>query len=62
MEMLREPRAPSTRLRWGRRSDPDVSLLADDSDLAEIDDQPKKRKPVRLRWGRSYKPEDVIQF
>lgn len=49
-------RAPSPRLRWGRRSDPDVPILGDESSFNELDVQPEKRKPVRLRWGRSYKP------
>ncbi|KAJ6648318.1 Short neuropeptide F, partial [Pseudolycoriella hygida] len=54
-EMSRDLRAPSPRLRWGRRSDPDVPILGDESSFNELDVQPEKRKPVRLRWGRSYK-------
>lgn len=52
--MRRDLRAPSPRLRWGRRNDPDVPII-DDSIFNELDVQPEKRKPVRLRWGRSYK-------
>lgn len=54
--MRRDLRAPSPRLRWGRRNDPDVPVLGDESAFNELDVQPEKRKPVRLRWGRSYKP------
>lgn len=54
--MTRDLRAPSPRLRWGRRSDPDVPIIGDESSFNELDVQPEKRKPVRLRWGRSYKP------
>ncbi len=54
--MRRDLRAPSPRLRWGRRSDPDVPILVDEQSFNELDVQPEKRKPVRLRWGRSYKP------
>lgn len=53
--MTRDLRAPSPRLRWGRRNDPDVPIVGDDSAFNELDVQPEKRKPVRLRWGRSYK-------
>jgi len=56
VDMRRDLRAPSPRLRWGRRSDPDVPILGDESLFNELDVQPEKRKPVRLRWGRSYKP------
>jgi len=55
IDMRRDLRAPSPRLRWGRRSDPDVPIIGDDSSFNELDVQPEKRKPVRLRWGRSYK-------
>lgn len=62
--MTRDLRAPSPRLRWGRRSDPDVPILGDESSFNELDVQPEKRKPVRLRWGRSYKPgaEEVSEI
>ena len=56
MDFQRDLRAPAARLRWGRRSDPSVPLMADTNLINEIDVQSaEKRKPVRLRWGRSYK-------
>lgn len=56
--MGREPRKPSGRLRWGR-SDPSMNIVTDDS-VNELDVQPEKRKPMRLRWGRSYNPQQVL--
>lgn len=66
--MARDQRSP--RLRWGRRSDPSIPMLIDQSMMAAGDgggssssssseydnSQPEKRKSVRLRWGRSYNP------
>lgn len=59
--MNRETRDPAPRLRWGRRSDPNMPMIIDQA-LSEYDTQPEKRKSVRLRFGRSYKPtaDDVI--
>lgn len=58
MDMHRDTRVP--RLRYGRRSDIPAWTEQEASDN-DYDMQTEKRKPVRLRWGRSYKSgsEDV---
>ncbi|CRK94231.1 CLUMA_CG007746, isoform A [Clunio marinus] len=50
-------RSPSLRLRFGRRSDPDVPLIKRENEIDnEVDQKPIRSPSMRLRFGRRNDP------